>query len=153
MPDSERRNVSITEEPSDQKIKLGKWPDPEDVFFFELGEEIFKRNIPFLNEILKQLVTMSIALSGGSLMFLDKSVCDPTLKLAASVMFFVALISSFVGVLPYRDSVRRSDPDAIKENVKKATEWKNGFVWAASIFIGLGLILAFFGVLLNKPTN
>lgn len=129
----------------------GVMASAEDEFFVEFGEEIFKKTIPFLNDVLRQLLTTSIALSGGTLMFLTDPRCDKNLKLAAAVMFFLAIGCSFVGVLPYRDSFRPDCPAEIKANANRVTWWKYGWVSGAVVFIALGLVLAFVGVWFGMP--
>lgn len=59
-------NVEITTGP----------PSEENSFLVMLGDEQIKRTIPFMNEVLRQLVTLSAALSGGSMALLGKSPID-----------------------------------------------------------------------------
>ena len=129
----------------------GQWASAEETLFVGIGEEIFKRNLPFLNDVLRQLLTTSIALSGGTLMFLSDPQCHKGMKLTAAAMFALAMICSFIGILPYRDSVRLDVPAEIKENVKAATWWKYSWICGSITFIFLGLALAFLGVLVGVP--
>lgn len=133
----------------DEPVIQGQMASAEDEFFIGVGEDIFKKTIPFLNDVLRQLLTASIALSGGTLMFLTDPACNKGLKLAAACAFFLAIICAFVGVLPYRDSFRPDAPNEIKLHVRAVTWWKYGWICGAVVFKAFGLVLAFVGVLLN----
>ena len=140
-------NDQCVEEP----VIQGRMATAEEEFFVGLGESIFKGTIPYLNDVLKQLLTVSIALSGGTLMFLSDPQCSKGMKLAAAVLFGAAIICAFVGVLPYRDWVRLDVAAEIKDNVNRAIWWKYGWFCGTITFILLGLAVAFAGVLLAKP--
>lgn len=132
-----------------EKRPVSQYASPHEIFYFRLGEELYKRNIPFLNDVLRQLLTTSVSLMGGGIVFLSDALCNKGCKVAAITMFLLATLSALGGVLPYRDDLPLSMPYAIKAGVERAIWWKDGFVYTASIFIVLGLGLAFAGVLLK----
>lgn len=127
----------------------GEVPDTMEVFYSELGDELFRKNITTLNDTLRQLLTTSTALMGGGMVFLDAKMCETGFRFAALVMFFLSVCISLLGIHPYRDSAHLGMPYEIKANVEAAIWWKDGFVYACSIFLAVGLLLAFVGVLLK----
>ena len=50
-----------------------------EIFYHELGDELAKKRLPFLNDLLRQLLTISISLAGGGLYFLDDQTCPGVL--------------------------------------------------------------------------
>src|ERR1043165_2349730 len=149
MQDTEQNQNQIVTSNGEKKVQ-GEFPDPMDVFYTEVGNDIFKRNVPFLNEVLRQLLTLSVRLMGGSLFFLSEATCDQRYKFVAICFFFFAMLAAFIGVLPFRDSVRIGDPAHIRASIKKAITWKDGFVWTASIFLILGFFVMLIGTAINK---
>ena len=128
----------------------GETPDPNEVFFSEFGDELFKKTLPNLNDTLRLLLTTSIALMGGGIVFLGPDLCNANFRIASLLMFFVSVCISLIGVHPYRGTVRLGMPYEIKQYIMDSIWWKEGFIWACSIFMGLGLLLAFIGVLIGK---
>jgi hypothetical protein len=122
-----------------------------EAFFTRFGEELYKRNLPLLNEVLRQLLTTSVALMGGGVAFLGADLCNPDLRIAALIMFFLAVCAALIGVHPYRNNLALGMPYEIMASVENAVWWKDGFIWACSVFIALGLLAAFAGVIIGKP--
>ena len=75
-----------------QGVIKGTKPDPTDVFYAEWGDELIKRNLTFLNDVLRQLVTLSTAMLSGSIIFLNDAMISRGLKLATIAMFLCALV-------------------------------------------------------------
>ena len=130
--------------PNEPKTELA---GPTEIFYMRLGEEIVNRNIQTLNEVLRQLLTLSVGLAGGGAVFLSDDLCSKGLKIAAVIMFGLAMIASFVGVMPYREDVPMSMPCEIKASFERAIGWKDGFIYGAAVFIFLGFALALVGIL------
>lgn len=123
--------------------------DPATVLWTDAAQEIFKRNVPFLNEVLRQLLTASIALAGGGILFLSDAACQRGFKVTAGALFLLGILSALAGVLPYRDDVCPFEVRAVQDSLRRVIAWKSGWIWAASVFVVLGLVVAFVGVLLK----
>src|SRR4051812_30676390 len=65
---------------------------PDECLYFRVAEEIKKRELPFLNEVLRQLVTLNVSLLGGGIFFLTPQYCDNGPRLVAMFMFLVGLL-------------------------------------------------------------
>ncbi len=63
-----------------QNIPEGSRPSEEEEFYVAWGRETLKSNLVFANEVLRQLVTLSATLLGGSIAFLDASLIDVLFK-------------------------------------------------------------------------
>jgi len=124
------------------KTQQGKAPSEEDLFYASWGQETVKNNINLCNEILKQLITISSALLGVSIIY-DKIVSSEILKSFVLLSFFVSLIIAFIGLLPYENKVRLDTPKDIKEHKRTALKHKKQYLWtsAFSIVIGFSLII------------
>ena len=110
-----------------------------DAFLYGWWEESQKRNIPLLNDVLRSLMTLSTALSGSSLLFLNQ--VDVSYRLGAATFFLLALIVSLKGILPFEGRIRASRPDEILAHKQKAQEAKKIHVQAAAALIVIGLVV------------
>lgn len=129
----------------------GQQPSEEEIFYTTWGQETVKNNINLCNDILKQLITISSALLGVSIIY-DHVVLSETLKFFVLFSFFVSLIVAFIGLLPYENKVRLDTPDDIKTHKRQALKHKRQYLWvsAMTIVIGFALIL---GELLIKTCD
>ena len=132
---------------------VGKPPNSTEVFFAEWGDEIYKRTPTFLNEILRQLLTLSISLMGGSIAFLSDSLIEKNCKLAAVILFFLGMICSFVGIFPFRDNFERRCAKDIRESIDRSIAWKDGWIYGSAVFISLGMLLALVGLFIKSATQ
>lgn len=92
MQDAEHSDVLI-------EVK-GTHTTAEDEFYHDLGGELFKKTLPLLNDVLSKLLTVSIALSGGSAFFLGDAGYPQWTRITAAMMFVLASVSSLFGVNP-----------------------------------------------------
>lgn len=124
-------------------IQQGQQPTEEEIFYITWGQETVKNNITLCNDILKQLITISSALLGVSIIY-DHIVTNETLKIFVLLSFFISLIVAFIGLLPYENKVRLDTPDDIKTHKRKALTHKRQYLWvsAFTIVVGFALILA-----------
>ena len=145
------QSSNVLDEPAVVEVE-GELASNVEVLYHQIGEDLAKKQLPFTNDLLRQLLTMSVSLAGGGLYFLDDKMCDKGFKLVAVGMFFVGVIFALLGVLPYRDRFCISAPHQVKDFVDRAITWKDGMIWGASIFLFFGLIVAFVGVLVKSST-
>lgn len=120
----------------------GQQPSEEEMFYVTWGQETVKSNISLCNEILKQLVTISSALLGVSIIY-EQIVTSETLRFFILLIFFISLIVAFIGLLPYENKVRLDTPGDIKEHKRKSLKHKRKFLWvsATTVAVGFALIL------------
>lgn len=129
----------------------GHQPTEEEIFYTTWGQETVKNNITLCNDILKQLITISSALLGVSIIY-DHIVSNETMKIIVLLSFFISLIVAFIGLLPYENKVRLDTPEDIKTHKRNALKHKRHYLWvsAMTIVIGFALIL---GELIIKTCN
>ena len=154
MHESEMPSAKLgqgAEDPPDEVIdgeSLGE-PPQEAMFYVSLGEEHLKRNVPLLNEFLKQLVTLSTALIGGGMFFLkDTPLMSPAVKKLIMACFLVSLFVSLIGAIPYSARMNIHDPWGIKRAVERAIWWKRILAIASSGCLLLGLVIVYVAVFL-----
>jgi hypothetical protein len=126
-------------------------PSEEEEFYVAWGRETLKYNITFTNEVLRQLVTLNSTLLGGSIIFISDDFMNPAFKNFAIIFFFIALIFSFIGVMPYRGFVDLRIPEEIKKHKASTLRWKGYFLWTSGGCTALGFIAAVIGILVHKP--
>ncbi len=126
---------------------VGEVPTNEEIFYAEYGDDLTRDTIPFLNQVLRQFVTLSTALMGGSIAFLSDSLVDPDFKKSIVVLFLFSLVAALLGVLPYRGKFHRRCPNEIKEVCLSARTWKTRFLWISAAMIFIGSLVAILGIL------
>jgi magnesium-transporting ATPase (P-type) len=126
-------------------------PSEDEEFYISWGRETLKNNITLVNEVLRQLVSLNIALLGGSIVFLNDNLIDWAFKVAIILMFFSSLIFSFVGIMPRGGRVDLRVAEEIRRHKSRILKWKLYFVGTAGLLLGTGFILALIGLLAHRP--
>ncbi len=121
--------------------------DPGDRFLIEWAEESVKRNLPFANDVLRLLVTLTTSLLAGSVALLKDRV--PNWSFASvALFFFLALAGALSGVMPYEGmDLVLSDPDQIYEHKRAALRWKLRRLRWSRAFLLAGFAAAVGGLL------
>lgn len=124
---------------------IGKPPSEEDTFYLEWGQETFKSSISRLNELQTNLVTLSISLLGGSLVFYTDTFSIPVFKILTIATLLAGAIVSILGSIPEEANLDLRIPSEIR-NYKEVTFRikKHWYYWSVSL-IYAGLTLAFLG--------
>lgn len=130
--------------------KIGGEPTEDDLFYVEFGGELVKRALPFVNEVLRHLATLSTALAGGSAAFLSDAMIGPWLKLPAVVVFVLSLAVAFLGIMPYHSEIRRICPDDVRGYVRRALRWKMACLYVSATLILVGLVAILVGLAIPK---
>lgn len=130
----------MNKENETEEVLQGEPVTDTDNFYFDWVNESIKENVKLANDILRQIITLSTALLGVSIIF-EKIVMHETLRLFVIVFFFGGLIISFFGVLPYQKTIDTLSPSDIKKFQSDALKHKLKYVWIASICIVLGFAI------------
>lgn len=137
MQDAERSG-----EPQD--VIQGRPADPFDVFLLDWGRETYKQIIPRLNDALQRIITLSAALLGGSIYFVNAESIPAGFRAVAMLAFFGALTAAFIGTHFRRETVDLNDPHAIERFKLAVIGWRDRCLsWASALlWIGLGCAAA-----------
>ena len=153
--DNENDHCTVPEvqgrEQTDRTVLDGDVRTENDLFYSGLGDEQIKRRVPFLNEVLRQMVTLSTTLMGGTIIFLKELVSDE-FKKSIAIIFLFSLAAAFAGVLPHRSRIVRRCPDDIKVAYNEATSWKEWMLWISAGFLFVGLLIALIGIMVGRST-
>jgi hypothetical protein len=120
----------------------GQKPTEDDLFYLDWGRESIKNNLKNTNDILKQLITISTAVLGLTIVF-ENIIKHDSLRIVVLFLFFLSLIISFLGILPYGKKIQINSAEEIKEFKSKALKTKRLYIW----FSG-GMILSGFAVII-----
>jgi len=131
-------------------VATAKKPTPEETFYADWARESIRHNLDLANDILRQLITLNTALLGGSVLFLDEHLVPSPLRFLAILSFLVALILSFLGVLPYEGQVDIRNITAVREHKQKAFRHKHAFLWYSAFGMALGFGFAIAGLLIKQ---
>ena len=126
---------------------IGRRLTLEDTFYLSWAEESLKNTLPFLNDVLRQLVTLSSTLLGGSIAFISINMIGPRYHYVATISFFLALITSFIGILPRRGSVSFQDISQNQHDLEAALNWKLRLCRIAGVLIAFGFLAIIVGLL------
>ena len=117
-------------------------PTERQKFFLNLGPELIKNQLPLASDLLKQQITICIALLSVSLIF-DK-IFDETssIKFFVILTFFIGLLASFIGLMPFdRQDVCIDSPEDIEWFHNDALRFKKICFCISGCMIVLGLLL------------
>src|SRR5579863_2182827 len=124
----------------------GRPASPAQEFYYQWGLETLKNNFTVLNDVLRQLVTLSASLLGGSIAFLKASLLGTEYRNAVVIAFFVSLVFAFLGMMPYEGKFDPQRPDSVKRHKGRAVKWKRIWVWTTAGLLATGFLLATVGM-------
>lgn len=142
MEQQTQHNTSPIEE--DIPLLESRIPTEKDMFYLNWGLELVKNQFNLANELLKQQITLCIALLSVSVIFDKLFENNSQLKFMVILVFFISLIAAFAGIMPFeRKVVWLDSPDDIEAFQKDALLFKKRCYIVSGIFIliGLGLII------------
>lgn len=127
-------------------IIQGRPASPEQEFYYQWGLETLKNNFTVLNDVLRQLVTLSASLLGGSIAFLNPRLIGTGYKNAVVITFFVALVFDFFGMMPYEGKFDPQVPDSVKRHKDRAVRRKRIWAWITAGLLTAAFLLATVGM-------
>jgi hypothetical protein len=86
-------------------------------------------------------VTLNVAIIGVSIAFIDRQIIDPAYGKIATVVLFISLIVSFLGIIPYERQVTLCKPEEIKGYMEDLFKRKRLFIWFGVSLFTLGLLM------------
>lgn len=116
----------------------------EDDYYAEWALESIKSSINLANDVLRQLLTLSTSLIGGSVVLTEsKLLYPPHLRFIVIVFFIAGLVYAFMGVIPYEHTYIRDIKEFKRAKVSAlATKQKHINKSASCIFMGIIAALA-----------
>lgn len=127
----------------------GKPLRKEEDFYLSLAGEFIKNNSKFVNEVLRQFITLNTALLAGTVTFINKEIINENYKIVVVFCFLISLIISFVGTIPYSGGVSFSDPHKVKTFSENALNYKLKFLKASGIISGIGFLVIIIGMIIK----
>lgn len=117
--------------------KKGRPPNQKEIFYLQWGLETLKNNIKLSNDILKQLLTLSSAMLGVSIIF-ETIIVTEWIKILVLLSFLLSLIVAFIGILPYERKVNLDSPNDIQKHKISALKHKRCYLWISASFLTIG---------------
>lgn len=103
-------------------------------------KETVQRLVSVTDDMLKTLITMSSALLAIGVIFND-FVKSPLMRVIIILMFFIGLISSFLGVLPLNIRYDLEDAEELQEQEIRVFLRKRRHLWFGAFAMMIGFIL------------
>ena len=122
-----------------------KIPSSRDAFYFKWGRETLKEIVPTLHDILHKLITLDVALIGGSFAIKDEFI-GPRCRIFILIGLIASLICAFVGFAPRADTVNLNKPHEIEKFEENTIAYKNDWFRKSAFFLVLSLIFATAGL-------
>lgn len=141
-------SMNKTEKPPN-KIINGKPLTKEEDFYLTLSEEFVKNNSKFVNDVLRQLITLNTALLAGTVTFINKEIINENFKIVVVFFFLIALIISFVGTMPYSGTISFTDPYRVKTFSENALDYKLKYIKISGFISGLGFLIIIIGMIVK----
>lgn len=117
-------------------------PTDEEVFYQEWGRETLKANIGTATDVLKQLITINVALLGGGVAFLEGSDVGSIPRALILFSFFVGLVIALLGVIPTESKIDLRVPAEVKRHKSEALGRKRLCLGVSAAFTVFGLLVA-----------
>ena len=117
-------------------------------FYRQWARENVKSSIVLANDVLKQLLTINAALLGAASILLNDNLIDPLGRVATVLAFFLALVVSFLGVLPFESPPQR-EVAKIRAAKIRALNHKRNLLAGAAGLMSLGFGIAIVGIVLH----
>jgi len=136
-------------ENSTPEIPTGRPPSEDTEFYLAWGRESLKANLKFANEVLRQLVTLNASLLGGSIVFIEEALIGNLFRWLAIAGFLLALVFSFLGMMPYEGSVSLRKPDEIRMHKSRALAQKRFCLWTAGYLMAMAFGIVIAGMVLK----
>ena len=117
-------------------------PTDEEIFYQVWGRETLKANIGTATDVLKQLITINVALLGGGAAFLEGSNVASIFRALILFAFFVGLVTALLGVVPTESEIDLRVPEEVKRHKSKALARKRLYLEFSAGFTVFGLLVA-----------
>jgi hypothetical protein len=114
-------------------------PSDGDLFLAELGDQLIKDTVPFLNQVIRQMVTLSAALLFGTIAISDKPILPFPATLTAVFLLLGALATSVWAMAGTTGRYRRMVLEEIHADVSSGIRSKNARIFAVLLMISLAL--------------
>jgi hypothetical protein len=119
----------------------------EESFYSSLGDESIKQTIPSLISALRQMVTLSSAMIGLMVTFLDKKMIDKTVFFFSLGSLFMSLVIAGVSSFPFLKQIEGRNPAQIKKHYQNSVDTRVLTLKVSGLFFALGLLIVAIGIL------
>lgn len=127
----------------------GMPPNIKEEFYLSLSGEFVKNNTKFVNEVLRQLVTLNTALLGGTIAFMNKDVIRQELKIPIIICLLGGLVIAFKGVFPYSGKISFFNPIRVEAFNNDALNHKLKFIEQSGKCSLIGFLLIIVALILK----
>ena len=138
----------MTQTDTDVRIVTGEEPSADDMEAIEWGREVIRREPQVLQDGLRQMVTLTVALVGGSTALLGQLRMPLWCKGAGAVLLLLALACALVGSLPYRVRYDEESVQQCQRARERGIRYKTAPLWGAATFLLLAFVFFILGLLL-----
>jgi hypothetical protein len=135
-----------------QEPSAGEEPTLDDMEAVEWAREVGRKELQLLQDGLRQLVTLTTALLGGSAALLGQAALPRWCKTLGAVCLLLALASSLVGSLPYRTRFDPRNPDGVRAARLRGVRYKTWLLWTSATALFLALVWFVIGAVLADPS-
>ena len=132
------------QETSEEDIPMfeAESPTERDLFFLSWGLEIIKSQFNTTNELLKQQIAICTTLLTVSLIFEGVFEKESIWRLLVAFCFFIGLLLSFVGLMPFeREKVWLDSPTEIEDYTDASIKHKKRFYFWSAVAILSGIFI------------
>lgn len=141
----------MSEKENEKIIKVfGQKATPESIFYRDLGEKLESGSMDFLNQVLRQFVTISSAFCGGIIAIHGKEIVHVTCSTVALLIMIAGLFVSVFGILPaFHGKIELGMVTRIRDSYRKAVNIKVVTIYLVASLFSLSLITLVSGILWN----
>ena len=149
VPDAEKRPALTDNDDDFEYVAVGP-VSYNDQQLFDWVVETSKASMKTASEALQRLVTVNIALLGGSIAFIKPDMMPAYFHVVSNLVFFFSLATAAYGSMPVSYHVLALLPADIAEKKEQALSHRLLFLRCATAFLLVGFALAFVGVCIAR---
>ncbi len=121
--------------------------------WLEVGKKRLEQTLPLVNDVCVKLIVLTTAWTGTLLAIKEIPISECS-RIGSVVFTLISLSSAFFGIYPFSGNVNLDSPNDIRDNERKALEWKSKCLRVGAVALVLGFSTTVLGLLTTpaKPT-
>jgi DMSO reductase anchor subunit len=140
-----------TEKVADPEYPLGILPEnykPSQTFIFGWAKETAASSMKTVQESLTRMLTLTIALLGGSVAFIGKESISSTAKSTMVAFLILSLVSVLIGLFPFRNRINLDciDQNKAEEDYRFGLSLRMYCLRASYVMLICAFVASFIGV-------
>lgn len=141
---TEKGDANPEEDDDDIIVGIGRPFSEKDQFYLDWAKDMLKGQFVLCHEVLKQIITLCVALLSVSVIFDKLFEHYPDMRFFTVLMLFISLVAAFAGIYPFEsEGLWLNSPKDIEKFQRNALHYKKACYKLSTVFLvfGAGVIV------------